>query len=109
MAPNLRILIHQKERKETIEEVAPIRDKMKQNQERKSTVLKNGRMRWPGSRKIVENGDNIEVRKAIKVKKGKKKEKAFKNLPKKLRPRKTKGLVKERAHVQTQLRMRVEP
>jgi len=77
VAPNLRILIHLKERKENTKEEAPIRDKTKRNQERKSTILEKGRTGWPElgevkSHKIAENEDNTEVRETIKVKKGKK-------------------------------------
>ena len=77
VAPNLRILIHIKEMKENTKEEAPIRDKTKRNQERKSTVPEKGRTGWPElrevrSHKIAKNGDNTEVREAIKVKKGKK-------------------------------------
>ena len=47
MAPNLRILIHLKEKKEITGKKAPSRSKVKRNQERKSTVPKEGRVEWP--------------------------------------------------------------
>lgn len=60
---------------------------------------------WPEheesrNHRIVENGDGIDMRETTKVKKRKKKEKSFKNLPKKLRRWKTKHLTEERAHIQ---------